>query len=293
MISTLVFILYMLLAVDNHFSALNPMINGTEARPFVYRVLTPLIIRVLVQVTTIPPAVAAVLVMYLSLLGFSWTMLAVLGVFLPGRFARLFGLLAPVGLIPFLIEQRHIYDLPNLFLFTLSFFFLAKDNLRNYALTFILAALSKETSLFLIFFFAIHFRKMKRNRYLRWIAFQVLSYGTIRLALIYLFRDNPGSLAEFHLLEYMQNPVAVFIPLVACIVLIWLSIYRSAGEARFARNALLAVGGSTLLLYFIFNSPNEYRIFLETYPALFLFLAQMIVHSTHTPRQPEVPSFAH
>jgi hypothetical protein len=281
-ISSAIFALYIFLAVDNHFSPLAPMINGTAPRPFVYRVLAPFVIRLISDLAPIQPSLGAVLVMYLSMLGFSWSILGLARVFLPQRSAYLFSLLAPVGLIPFLFEQRHIYDFPTLFLFTLALYCLAKGYFGKYAIVFILATLSKETSLFLIAFFAIQFRKIERKRFVRLILFQIVSYGLIHLGLIALFRNNPGSLLEFHLSDhlhsYLQNPIGALILLGVVLGLFGISMLRAIDDSHFARNAFMVIGAPTLLLYFFFGVPFEIRIFLEAYPALFLLITQMLSH---------------
>lgn len=272
-VSTAVFMLYMSLATQNHFSPLEPMINGTAARPYVYRILTPFIVRIFSNVLNISPFLSAVFIMFVTMLGALWLILALSKIFLP-QYPHLFAILAPLGLIPFLLEQRYIYDFPTLFLFTLALFYLAKRKFYHYIMAFVLATFSKETSLFLLIFFVIQFRKMERKQFLLLIFVQVTLYTLIRLALILIFNNNSGSLLEFHLYDhlkaYLHRPINAIVLFFAIISLMGVSVFHSTNRSDFVQNSLLAIGGPTLLLYFFFGVPFEVRIFLESYPSMFL-----------------------
>jgi len=276
-ISTIVFVFYILLGLQsdqNRFLSLEPMMDGIGPRPFVYRVLTPFIVRVISMAFNIPPLFGALIVMYLSLLGFALTMPSLIKIFLPeGNFLKP-SLMAPLGLVPFLLVHRQVYDFPTLFLFTLALFFLAKKNFRGYLPVFIFAVLSKETSLFLLFFFLLQFNGMERKRFIFLAAVQLVFYALIRLALIYVFRDNPGSVVEFHLYEhmgvYLHYWLAALALLASAIGIIYICIMIPLDEANFIRNSIIAIGGPTLILYFFLGMPFEIRIFLEAYPSIFL-----------------------
>lgn len=280
-LSSAVFVMYILLALQNPFHQLEPMINGTATRPFVYRVLTPILVRIISDVSGASPHLGATFIMYLSLLGFSWSISALAEIFLSPQYSRPFSLLAPVGLVPFVLWQRHIYDFPTLFLFTLALYFLAKRDFGKYLLTFVLATLSKETSLFLTLFFAIQFRKMERRSFLFLVSTQAFVYILIRLALIALFRNNPGSILEFHAYDQLeailQYPLNATMVLGAIISIIWFGMVYPQDKCNFVRNSLFVTGGPTLLLYFFFGMPFEVRVFLEVYPSIFLMTSLMAI----------------
>jgi hypothetical protein len=278
-ISSMVFGLYISLAVQNHFPYMEAMLNGTAPRPYAYRIFAPFVIKALSSATQMQPYTSALLVMYISLIGFSWYMQDLAKTFLPAQYARIFAFFAPIGLIPFLIEQRHIYDFPNIFIFTLALYFLAKNDFNKYLLIFIVATLSKETSLFLILFFILQFRGIDRNKFKFLIFAQTAIYTAIRLFLIILFRNNPGGMVRFHLYDhfeaYRQNPAgAVFL---FCIISAFILgvINQTDDKFNFARNSFIAIGIPSLFLYFLFGMPFEIRIFMETYPSIFLLTALM------------------
>lgn len=280
-VSTAIFIFYISLATQNHFSQLEPMIEGTAPRPYVYRALTPFIVRILSTLLNISPYFGAVLVMYVAMLGFSFAISALAKVFLPSSYAQLFALLAPIGLIPFLWEQRHIYDFPTLFLFTISLYFLAKDDFLKYILAFVLATLSKETSFLLFLFFVLQFRRLEKRKFLLLAFVQVTAYILIRLLLINIYKDNPGGLVEFHLYDhlyaYLTHPVNTLLLFGTMAGILVISLLNSRERSSFVQNSLLAIGGPTLLLYFFFGVPFEVRIFLETYPSIFLVVSQIAI----------------
>jgi hypothetical protein len=208
-------------------------------------------------------------------------MLALTRIFLPIKFFKGCALLAPVGLIPFLFEQRHLYDFPTLFLFTLALYYLAKNDLPKYILVFILVTLSKETSLFLVVFFAMQFRKMERRSFLAVVLIQIAIYVFIRGLLMDIYKNNPGRILEFHLYEhlnaYSQHPVYALILFSTIILIMSLGAFISMDKSNFVRNSLSAIGGPALLLYFFFGVPFEVRVFLETYPSIYLTVCLAIV----------------
>jgi Gpi18-like mannosyltransferase len=275
-VSTSVFILYISLAAQDHFAQLEPLLTGTAPRPYVYRVLTPLIVRSLSNVFDTSPFLVSLLVMYISLIGFSLVMSALTKVFLPQHF-QAYALFTPIGLIPLLLQQRQIYDFPTLFLFTLALYFLAKNEFPKYIFVFVLATLSKETSLFLIILFVLQFRKSERTRFLLLSIIQIAVYVLIRLVLILFFRGNPGNLVEFHLFDhvnaYISNPVCAFILFGMIFSIVGISVFSAADESHFVKNSLIAIGGFTLPLYFLFGVPFEVRVFLEAYPPIFLMIS--------------------
>ena len=292
-ISTLVFLLYISLATQNHFSQLEPMLDGTAPRPYVYRVLTPLVAQAASDLLDISPFASVVFTMYISLLGFAWSILSLTKILLPMPYALPLGLFAPFGLIPFLFEQRHIYDFPTLFLFSLALWLLAKENFGTYLFIFFLATLSKETSFFLILFFLLHFRKIERRYFLSLVFAQLAIYTFVRFTLIMLFSQNPGGLVEFHLHEhmeaYLQNPVKTIILMLTILGIIGISMIDKSEKTRFARDALLAIGAPTLALYFFFGVPFEVRIFLEAYPAMFLMISSGAIHLMGRPKNTDFP----
>jgi hypothetical protein len=292
LITTIVFGFYLRLATQNHFSQLEPLVNGTAPRPYVYRALAPFLVKTLSEITHVSLFSAAVIVMYLSIVGFSLTMLALGKIFLARPYIHPFTLLAPIGLLPFLFEARHIYDFPNLFLFALALYFLAGDRFGRYLLVFVACAFSKETSLLLLLFFAVQFRSLARKKYLRLILAQLGIYVGVRFLLIELFKRNPGSVLEFHLLDqvnaFAEHPILFTSFLIVLGVLGWLAVKPGALGDSFLRNFLVIIGIPLFILFLFFGMPYEVRVFMEIYPSLFLLVSQSAIRllENHAKQRP-------
>lgn len=279
--TTVVFGVYILLATQNHFPQIEPLVNGTAARPFVYRVFPTLLIMLISNISGFSSYLSAIIVMYLSLVGFSYAMWALASFFLPPSSSGVVTLLALGGLLPFLVYQRHIYDFPTLFLFTLALYFLANRRLWLYILVFAITTLTKETSLFLFFFFLLQFRKIGMNKLLYWSMIQICIYSLLRFGIMYLFRNNPGVFIEFHLLDhlyvYRLYPQLTVILFILLMIIAGIAIFENQEKTNFLRNSLIAIGGPTFILYLLFGMPFEMRIFLEAYPSAFLTVAMTAI----------------
>ncbi|HSB03482.1 MAG TPA: hypothetical protein VLE49_22715, partial [Anaerolineales bacterium] len=167
-----------------------------------------------------------------------------------------------------------IYDFVTLFLFTLSFSLLAHHRLNPYLLAFSLACLSKETSLFLILFFAIHFRGLPKRQYATLLSTQMTIYLVFRLAIMWLFRNNPGDVMEFHFYDqiraYQAHPWQTLLFFLFIFSVVMLLVYQWKNKPLFLREAALSIGLPLGGLYIFFGMPYELRVFLEVYPTVYL-----------------------
>lgn len=280
------FLIYFGLTARDGFSALEPMLDGTAARPYVYRVLAAWVIRALSDLLLPNPYLSAVVVMYLSLLAFAWTVWGFVKIYLGPPASNIVGVVAPLGLVPFMFEQRHIYDLPTLFLFSLSLYFLAREKFFAFLIVFGLTSLSKETSVLLILVFAFYFRKrVARKKFLVLLSLESLIYVVIRFLLLWRFQNNPGGLVEFHLLDhitaYAHSPLfALAFFLIATSVAAW-AIKNNRERPAFLREAFLIIGLPLLILYFFLGVPFEVRVFMEVYPVLLVLLTISTIEWMH------------
>lgn len=280
-ITLFVFGLYLTFAAQNHFAQIEPIINGTAARPYIYRILSAVIVKNISHILGLSYSASAIILMCLSLIGFSFTMQAFTQSFLTGKYVKIITLLAPIGLIPLLIYQRHIYDFPTLFLTTLALYLLYKQEFNAYIVVFLLASLTKETSLLLIIFFVFHFRKIDKTKLVKLALIQIIVYVIVRLAIMFRFRNNSGTSIEFHFAEhitsYAQNPWLTVVLFSSIIILVIVAIRLKGSDSIFIKDALLTIGLPLLILYFISGVPFEIRIFFEIYPIVFLALVVTLV----------------
>jgi hypothetical protein len=221
-------------AFHNHSRVtLHNMVYGTAHRPFVYRALVPLTIRVLATYT--PETIRSkiehqwqetdrfrnltmangfaqgneveyvymLIILYFSLIGIALVMRRMLFLFYPR--STLFADFAPVILLlilPIFISY-FLYDFPNLFLFSLCMLLLFEKKWVYLYLLFPAACLCKETALLIPLTLAITqgkqaFRIAMFSRFtvlcLIWFGVMILTHN--------IYADNPGSTLEFHLLNY-------------------------------------------------------------------------------------------
>ncbi|HSA99052.1 MAG TPA: hypothetical protein VLE49_00265, partial [Anaerolineales bacterium] len=93
-ISTFIFVFYIWMAQNSqHFEQLQPLLDGTAARPYVYRVLAPFVIRLLSQITSISIETGSLIFMYVSLLAFMASYVYLSSQFLPQAGWRIAALL--------------------------------------------------------------------------------------------------------------------------------------------------------------------------------------------------------
>jgi hypothetical protein len=286
-INILIFFAYMVFAQKiDRFEPLQPMIDGSAARPYVYRVLAPILIDSFAKGLNISSEASCIMILYFSFIGFSLSFWYLATTFLQKRSAKTVTLFAPLSLIPLLVVQHHIYDLPTLFFFTLALALLAREKFMAFLAVFFLTCLSKETSLLLILFFGLHFRKIPIRKFLYLLDAQILIYAAVRFSLMWQFRNNPGSIVEFHFFDqlagYQAQPFTAIILAMFVAFVLAISIYKIKEKPTFLRNAAITIGMPIAGLYIFFGMPFELRVFFEVAPVLYL----LAVYPFAQPRSP-------
>jgi hypothetical protein len=299
------------------------MIYGEATRPFVYRVLMPASIRLIAS--AIPPqtkaatnsrlqnnhlvqevlsrfntqpeyaveSLIALALLYLSLLGFVFALRYLLtGVFqAPTAFTDLVPLLGALGLVLF-FTHGYLYDFSTLLLFTLGLGLMVRANWRAYLPVFVLACLNKETAILLTLVFAVHFYRnprIDRAHFTRILALQIAIYVVIRLLLMWTFRDNPGSLVEFHLHRhwsvYKRYPLLAIASILLCILVAFMMFHKWREKPYFLLHGTLIII-PLFALHMLWGWPYEFRVFYEVYPITVLLCA----HTTGSALGVKIPS---
>ena len=295
------------------------MVYGKAARPFVYRALMPVSIRLLASI--VPPhtkaavssklgenhlaqevlsrfnsepecaveSVIALALLFLSLLGFVYALRYLLtGVFrAPHAFSDLVPLLAVLGLVPFftvvpVFNPGYLYDFSTLLLFTLGLGLMVRAKWRAYLLIFVLGCLNKETAILLTLVFAVHFYRnprIDRTRFAGILSLQIVVFAGIRLLVTWLFKENPGSLMEFHLHRhwdvFKRYPLLVMASTLLWILIAFLMFYKWKEKPNFLLHGTLIII-PLFILYMGWGWPYELRVFYEVYPIVILLSAHTI-----------------
>ena len=275
-------------------------LEGTAERPFIYRTLVPWLARVIApavphsiaaQVTHLPDpiqktfnalreggydrqAAIVLLLMFLSLVGFAYAQqnfLTALGMVSSQEHFAL-PLLAQIFILPFSIFFGYIYDLPQLFLVTLGLLFLLRGEWAMYLITLALACLNKETTVLLIAVFSLYYlRRLPLKTFITLLTVQLLIFSAIRILLMVLFRNNPGTplllTLMVHYEQYMEYPPAILINLAFFLPLVFLSLRGWERKHPFLRaGSVMFV--ALFLMYFIAGMPVEFRVFLDALPVV-------------------------
>jgi hypothetical protein len=243
---------------DHSRFSLERLVDGTAHRPYVYRRLAPIAVRVVsaAVVRVGPPQLlermerdspllrfrdrwetwnrrkailfhSAWLVVFASLLGSAFAARLLLrSAGFPGEgaftdYAPAIGLL----LLPLsFLKGGYVYDAPELFLLLLATAFLLRSAWFAYYVVFALATLNKESAVFLVAgLCAVHLGRLPWRRLATHVGLHAVIGGAILVAVRYHFRDNPGPGVEYWLptnIRFWIDPMSYlsFVPVAAPLV---------------------------------------------------------------------------
>jgi len=299
------------------------MVYGGAEKPYVYRNLLPTTVRIIIQIIPlntknfldksigenaivqnifsqlkwkhgyfIEYAIALIL-MYLSLWGFCFSIRYLFTRLFraPVMFVNIVPIVALLCLPPFFKYTNYVYDLPNLFLFTLGLGLMARQKWMLFILVFPIACLNKETAILLTIIFVIHFLKqgrLKKPLFRKLLIFQLVSFILIKISLTAIFRNNPNTFVEFHLLDIHNlsvmrhllldfSPTLKYTQLLMAIILfaiVWMISYKWSNQPTFLKDGLWILV-PLFVLTTLFAWWDEWRDYYEAYPIVLL----LVLHS--------------
>lgn len=294
----------------NPIAKLVDMVYGRAARPFVYRTLLPSAIRL---ASTLVPEQARlwtaraaqedpILSVAVPLLRWEWGYLPEYGIaavliwgcffgytFLLRNLASRFfpipewvaNVVPIIGLLivpAFFRYNNHIYDAGTLLSFTAALTCLVAGRTGWYYLCFTLASVNKETAILLpVIYILFHAGSMPKRRLALHAAGQVALWASVKAIVTFIYRGNPGSFVEFHLIDrtatYFRHPDRLlgFVAFVGLWTLLLIPGWRRA--PRFLRLGLAATLVPLVALSLVFGFLDETRGYYEALPFLTLLLA--------------------
>jgi hypothetical protein len=183
--------------------------------------------------------------------------------------------------------MNYVYDLPDLFLFTLGLVLIAGHS-RAFFPLFVIATANKETAILLTLVWLLENRKRLPSWSLaRGVGVQVLAWSVVRGAIGFIYRHNPGDAIVWHLPRNLATfskivhspfdgtllsqvrlhwPAAFGLLVLAALLL---SLRRAPRFLRYAA----CVGIPILVMSVFFSFMEELRIYYELYPTTLLILA--------------------
>jgi hypothetical protein len=196
----------------------------------------------------------------------------------PAMFVDYVSLGAICILPPFFKYYSYLYDFPALAFFTLGLALMVRRRWTAYLFLFPFACLNKETTILLTLVFMIHFRpstrRLDQTRYIIFTTLQLVIFAVIKVFLSAVFRDNPGTMFEFHLLGHnleMLTPYSLTTFLTWTAITLVLA-YRWKEKPEFLRDAIWILP-PLLALTLVFGYLDELRDYYEVLPVLLLLAA--------------------
>jgi len=297
---------------DNKPSMFHDMIYGTASKPFVYRTLLPTTVRVLSA--AVPQKIKdtfadkinktetlvklfkklkwekedaveylfAMLLMFLSLWGFALAVRKYFTLFYhaPPWFAGSVSVLALLGLPPMFQYTSFLYDFPLLFLYTLGLIFLFKQDWKKFMLIFLIGCFNKETTILLTLIFFIYYRKkLDREIFNKLIVAQLALFIVVKILLFVIFRSNPGTFVEFHLIDHNLRlltgyDLTLAVSLLGIILLVFYKWKEKPDYLKISLWAFILLIVLTLFLGYI----DELRDYYEIYPSVILLISVSIAN---------------
>jgi hypothetical protein len=307
---------------DNKPSMFGDMIYGKASKPFVYRVLLPVTVRTLSA--PVPQSLRnsisnniednislnklfkklkwekelaveysfAMLMMFLTLWGFSLAIRYLFNLFYNSSswFVYSVSVLALLGLPTMFQYTSFIYDFPLLFLYTLGLIFLYKQDWIKFLIIFLIGCINKETTILLTLIFYIFYRSgLKSELFNKLLIAQFAIFILVKSLLYFIFKNNPGSFIEFHLIDHNLRLLTGYdITLVAAVLgLILLVFYKWNEKPDFLKTSLWMIIPLLILTLFL-GFLDELRDYYEVYPAVIIFIGHSIARILDVNFEPRI-----
>jgi len=295
-------------------STLTDLLHGTAHKPFVERMLVPLLTRGIyalapedgwnqlraslleipkVQKETLrlgwethylPEYLIALTLVFGALVGFTFVCRAFFStLYLTDQATRnALPIGALLSLPPFFhVGTHYIYDFPALLFFTMGLLFMVQKRWSPYYLVYLGGCLNKETMVILTVAFLLLFhQRMKRRTMVLHVGAQVAVFAVTKAIVMYHFAPNPGHSFELHIfrnIHYLLLPYTVITLLVGVIIIAL--VFYDFRQKHFVlqRTTWLIVPFGVLMI--LFGLVDEVRTLYEIFPIYFLLIAHTVLFS--------------
>ncbi len=285
--------------VDGYYRAeFGDLICGTAYRPFVYRFLTPLLVRGFSSIFSpacplLPGASPSLRAAPISQFIVTFILLCafLIGFFLAFRYLfttffrvpvvhlDVFCFIVLLGVPTFFIYHSYLYDFSTLFLFTLCLALMARQKWGLYAIFFVVACLNKETTILLTVIYFLYFlKRLPKKQFVGLLLVQLIAFTVVRAGILWAFRNNPGTSIEFHLIDhnipYLMQPYTLFsfLSVIILAILIYYHWYEKPSFLKISSLIFFILLGTA----FFFGYIEELRDYYEVYPIFVLLMIHSI-----------------
>lgn len=273
--------------------------EGTIEHPFVHRMLTPQLSRLLLELT--PASVAdqietsmrsaqdwllrpgltdlarplayywLFVVQLLSFVGYAWLVERITRRCAPNsRLAHFAAPLALVALFP-IIEGHygHLYDPTSLLTMAALVDAITAHRHGWYLIVFALACCTKETAVFASVGYACYFiDRLPPAKFVRMMVYQAGIFSAVYVGALLLYADNPGGRMFFALPEQLGWLSQRTLTEAVCFVVLMLVYFARFPEKPPALQRLTAIPAVNALFFLAMANPGEWRNFYESLPVL-------------------------
>lgn len=244
---------------------------STEERPYVYRVLLPLLSRFLEALTGISAVYLLVFLFIVCSVVLYFSLKYLYASFRDDERAGIIAFIICEILFVVLLSFPHVYDLPAAMFFTLGLALIARGKHLAYLLLFPVATLNRETTFLLsIVWLVISFRKVSHAYLLFGTVYQGVVYLAIRTATTIAFANNPGQTLDwqpmYNLVRYGNAPISTTL-LLAFLAFIWYAAVKGWNDKPlFLRTAFLILFPLQIILHVTLGGAFEVRVYAESLP---------------------------
>ena len=257
---------------------LHSVAYSLEVRPGVYRILLPLLSRVLEDLTGINAVMWLSCLVVLSGVALYFSIKYLYTAFIYDDRAELIAFLGCEAIYLLILLEPHVYDIPTAALFATSLGLLARQKYLLFYLMFPIVTLNRETSFLLTLVYTVCcFAALPRLHWLNGILYQGLVYTVLRMLILRQFASYPGvdfvlSL-PFVLRGLLREPVKATLLVMILALVLYFTFKHWSAKPRFLRLVFLILFPLQVGFYLMFGSPFETRLFAESSALITVLIA--------------------
>ena len=242
-------------------------------KPYVYRVLTPTVARILVWILHITPETAFTLVVVFSAVGMFYAMRTLSPVMV--------AFLATEFVLFLMAYQGKIYDMATGAGFALALGLLQHKQFSAYYVLFAIMVINRETTILLIPLFILYLWIKSQYRYyfIFGTLYQIIAYVVITALIRWYFADVPGEAITFQPVNNMQiyfiHPIATLALLAGLAGILYLVLRDWQSKPVFLQAAFLCIFSPLVVMHILIGYAFEMRVFIEAVPVTALLMIKV------------------
>ena len=263
-------------------------VSFQSGTPAIYRVLIPIIARA-IMLFGVSADWSIAIIIFISGVGSFWALRRLYDLYGIGD---LYTLISFTIIYLFTLNFRTPIEFTTVLIFCLSYYALQRRQYGSFFTIFFIACLHRETAILLIVLYVLDANARSRifprpNRtIIIELAYLFMTYGSIRLVTVEIFRNATGSgfaIWDYDVMGvYLRDPIMI-IPAVLFIAL-FVFLYKNWGNIKypFLKRAFVLFP-IQILLHLIAGNPYEIRVMVESLPVL-LAIIHPSVYTFSLPR---------